>query len=114
VACGQLLHAVTIAVELARRQWEQGHQRFDAESRADPRRQQLLLDALEAVTGELRKRIGQTFTLDELASAYNRADDWVREAIAERTPFPGWPRSATTVQDAAFHLYARGASDYTP
>ncbi len=104
----------SVEVELARREWEEGHQRFDEESRRDARRQELLLAALEAVTDELRKRVGQTFTLDELTSAYGRADDWVREAIAEHAAFPGWPRSATTVQDAAFHVYARGATDYGP
>ena len=70
--------------------------------------------ALEVVTDELRKRIGQTFTLDELTSVYERADDWVRVVLAERAPFPGWPRSATTIEEAAFHRYARGATDYTP
>jgi hypothetical protein len=104
----------SVEVELARREWEEGHQRFDDEWRRDARRHELLIGALEAVTGELRKRVGQTFTLDELAAAYGGADDWVREAIAEHAAFPGWPRSVTMLQDAAFYLYARGASDYSP
>lgn len=103
----------SVEVELARRQWDEGNRRFEAEAR-DAVEQERLLRALEAVTAELRRRIGQTFTLAELARAYNRADDWVRETISEHAAFPGWPRSVTTVQDTAFHLYARGAVDYEP
>lgn len=116
MASGRLLHCLTYApmspvqVELARRQWEEGHRRFDEHARAQP----MLLEALEVVTDELRRRVGQTFTLDELAAVYDDADDWVRVALAEHTPFPGWPRAITTVEDAAFHRYARGATDYTP
>jgi len=38
----------------------------------------------------------------------------VLEALAEHEPAPGWPARATTAQDAAFYLYARGAVDYRP
>ena len=100
----------TVEVQLARRQWEEGSRRFDEDSKSDPR----LLAAFEIVTDELRKQVGQTFSLDQLARAYAQADDWARTAVAERAPFPGWPRSVTLVQDAAFHAYARGATDYVP
>lgn len=110
-----LLHDVSsIEVVLARRQWEEGRRRFEEQGRADARTQTVLLAALEAVTAELRKRVGQTFTLGELATAYANAEDWVRQAIEEHASFTGWPRSVTTVQDAAFHLYSRGATDYRP
>jgi hypothetical protein len=100
----------TVEVELARRQWEEGSRRLDEEARNYP----WLLDALEVVTDELRRRVGQTFTLGDLAGAYARADDWARVAVADRAPYPGWPRALTTVQDAAFHRYSRGATDYAP
>lgn len=101
-----------IEVELARRQWAEGHVRFDADVRGG--RPEELLGALEAVTDELRRRIGQSYTLAELARVYGGADVWVRDAVSEHAPFTGWPRYLTTVQDAAFHLYSRGASDYVP
>jgi hypothetical protein len=120
VADRRLLHAhyivaavTSVEVELARRQWEDGHGRFEEESE-NPARQEVLLLALEAVTDELRRRVGQTFTLLELAQAYAQADEWVREAVAEHARFPGWVRYLTTLQDAAFHVYARGATDYAP
>ena len=103
----------SVEVELARRQWEDGHRRFGEESE-NLARQEVLLLALEAVADELRRRVGQTFTLLELAQEYAHADEWVREAVAEHARFPGWVRHLTMLQDAAFQLYARGATDYTP
>jgi hypothetical protein len=103
----------SVEVELARRQWKDGHRRFEEESES-PARQEVLLLALEAVADELRRRVGQTFSLLDLAQEYARADEWVRAAVAEHARFPGWVRYLTTLQDAAFHVYARGATDYTP
>ena len=100
----------TVEVQLARRQWEEGNKRFDDESKSELR----LLNAFEAVTDELRKRVGQTFSLEQLADAYAEADDWARTAVADHAPFPAWPRWLTTVEDAAFHAYSRGATDYKP
>ena len=68
---------------------------------------------LDAVTMELRRRVGGTFTLRELAAEYARADAWTRSALAERAA-PGWPRTLSLVEGAAFHLYSRGAADYAP
>jgi hypothetical protein len=34
--------------------------------------------------------------------------------VSERAATPGWPRTLAIVQDTAFHLYQRGAVDYTP
>jgi len=104
---------MSVEVELARRQWADGRARFDAELRSTAR-PETLSRALEAVTGELRRRVGQTFTFAELAREYARADDWVRSTVSEHASFSGWPRYLTTVQDAAFHHYSRGATDYRP
>ena len=102
-----------IAVETVRQEWEKGYRRFE-ESIRDPALRPQLLGQLEVVNDELRKRVGQTFTLAELVSAYAHADEWVREAVEERAERPGWPRTVALVQDAAFHRYQRGAVDYVP
>ena len=102
-----------IATETVRREWEEGNRRLE-ELLRDPVARPRLLAQLEVVTDELRKRVGQSFTLEELAAAYARADDWARAAVGERAATPGWPRTLATVQDAAFHMYQRGAVDYTP
>lgn len=99
-----------VAVKLARSEWAEGSRRFDDAVSLDRR----LLDASEAVSDELRRRVGQTFTLEELAGAYETAEHWAYAAVADHAAFPGWPRWLTDVLDAAFHLYSRGATDYAP
>jgi hypothetical protein len=102
-----------VDVELARQQWADGNRRVES-ARADPVRHARLLGEIELVMRELRRRVGQTFTLGELADAYSGADWWARRAIEDADPDERAALEAGTVADAAFHLYARGASDYTP
>src|SRR2546422_11519055 len=100
-------------LEVVRREWEDGYRRFEAASR-DPVAAARLRTQLEVVTDELRRRIGQTFTLDELAAVYERSDAWARDVVSEHAAAPGWPRTLALVADTAFHLYQRGAVDYEP
>jgi hypothetical protein len=99
------------ATTLIRHEWEDGARRLEGE-RGDRRRYERLLAQLEVVTDELRKRVGQTYTLAELAAAYREAERWARETVEERAPAPGWPRDLALVLAAAFHAYQRGAVDY--
>jgi alcohol dehydrogenase class IV len=103
---------VSSALEAARQQWAEANRRLEAHA-SDPELYRRLLTQLEAATEELRKRVGETFTLDELAGVYGGSDDWMRDAVDERVP-AGSPRQLALVQDAAFHLYSRGATDYAP
>ncbi|MHB8644002.1 MAG: hypothetical protein ACYDA3_14075 [Gaiellaceae bacterium] len=100
-----------MSVDTDRVDWERAYRTLE---RADPRRQRNLYAAVEAVTQALRRRVGQTFTLAELAAAYGSVDRWGREAVEERAPHEGWARDLTLIEDAAFHLYSRGAIDYGP
>jgi hypothetical protein len=100
-------------VEVARQEWEEGSRRIEA-AREDARRYGQLLELLELVLDELRKRVGQTYTLAELVAAYAESERWAREALAERAPTPGWTRDFTIVLAAAFDAYQRGAIDYEP
>jgi hypothetical protein len=102
-----------IALEQTRREWEQGHRRFQQEVRETPKGETLLAE-VDAVTAELRRRVGQTFTLGELAEAYMASEAWTREAVAEAEAASGWPRRLAMVTEAAFYLYSRGATDYEP
>jgi hypothetical protein len=102
---------VSTSVESARREWEESHRRLDDE--ANNRRGELL-EQVEAITDELRRRVGATFTLAELAAHYAGAERWSREAVAATKPPPGWPRTLALVEGAAFHHFSRGAVDYTP
>jgi hypothetical protein len=104
---------VSVVIDVARREWEDGYRRFQVASR-DPLVADRLAAQLDVVTGELRRRIGQTFTLEELVAIYDRAEAWVRDVVSEHAATPGWPRTLALVEDAAFHLYQRGAVDYKP
>jgi hypothetical protein len=104
---------MTTSVEAARQQWAEGNRRLESHA-SDPDAYRRLLYQLEIATEELRKRVGETFTLADLAHAYEASDEWMREAMEERAAAPDWARQVSVVQDAAFHLYARGATDYVP
>ena len=104
---------MTVDVITARHDWEQGYRRLLAEAR-DPVSAERLHAQVNAITAELRRRVGATFTLRQLTEAYADSDRWAREAVAEHAPAEGWARTLSLVGDAAFHLYARGAVDYTP
>ena len=102
-----------MSVASARREWEEGSRRFADEAR-DPARADILHEQLDAVTVELRRRVGGTFTLAELADASTSSERWLLHAVEERAPSKGWARTASLAADAAFHAYSRGAQDYEP
>jgi hypothetical protein len=99
------------SVEVARRQWADS---YESLARAPAGIDQRVHEQIEIVTAALRRRIGGTFTLKELAAVYEGSERWTIAAISERDHRPGWVRTATPAADAAFHLYARGARDYKP
>jgi len=101
-----------VDIELARYQWQEGRRALERARRDRPRYGQLTRE-VEIVTAALTRRIGQVFTLGELATVYETADRWVFEAIHEAFPERA-PSAASTVADAAFDASSRRASDYTP
>lgn len=60
--------------------------------------------------GELRRRLGSSFSLKELTDLYAGSPDWASE-VARRA---GAGTEAAGVVDAAFGRYAREAVDYRP
>jgi hypothetical protein len=102
------------SVELARQHWAEGYRRLVRAKEPEPRLHARLLGQVDVVTEQLRRRIGKSFTLAELAAAYIHADRWAHDAVEERAGGAGGMSSASTATDAAFHLYARGARDYRP
>ena len=104
---------ITTSVESARRDWEEGYRRFFEEVR-NPAASERLHRQVDVVSDELRRRVGGRFSLAELAAAYERSEAWARVAVSEHAPSRGWERDLAVVSDAAFHLYSRGAVDFTP
>jgi hypothetical protein len=86
-------------------QWREGERRVAASP--EPARTDLER-VVAAVVDELRKRLGSSFVLDELADMYGEGTDWATE-LADRR---GAGTDAAIVVDAAFARYAREASNY--
>jgi hypothetical protein len=103
---------VSADLESARLEWEHAYRDL-ARAADDPALEHRVRRQLEAISAELRRRVGGTYTLRELADEYVAADGWAREVLAEQGS-PEWPRTLALVEGAAFHLYARGAVDYAP
>jgi hypothetical protein len=100
-------------LELARQHWLDGNRRIE-ETRNDRPRYAQLQRQVDVVVAALRKRVGQVFTLGELADAYDGADEWARSLLDDADPDAPPATEPGTVADAAFHAYARGAADYRP
>ena len=90
--------------------WREGQRRL---AQADPSDRPALERVTEEIVHELRRRVGGSFTTEDLARFYGDAGtDWCFE-IATRVA-PGNPEAwdLTTVAGAAFARYVREASDY--
>ena len=102
---GATLPPVAYPVENALFQWEDGARRV---REAPEPEQQDLEEAVDRVVEELRKRLGSTFTLEELGDLYGADVDWASQ-VAQSA------RAGTDSQhvvDAAFSRYAREATNY--
>jgi hypothetical protein len=93
------------ALENALYQWRDGDRRLAATS--EPARADLDR-AADVVVEALRKRLGSTFLLEELADLYDADTDWA--TTLARGHAAG--TDAAAVVDAAFARYAREASDF--
>ena len=86
-------------------QWEEGERRVrEAQGSEQPG----LERAVEGVLGELRRRLGGSFTVAELAELYGQGTDWATQ-LAERLAAGS---DSAHVVDAAFARYASQGADY--
>ena len=97
--------------ESAKQEWEQAYR--SVADVTDPALEERLAFQVEAITTELRRRVGGIFTIGELVDEYVRADVWTRAVLSEQG-MREWPRTLALAEGAAFHLFARGAVDYDP
>src|SRR4051795_3946958 len=93
------------AVENALYQWREGERRI---ANTPEPAQADLQAAAESVVEALRRRLGWSFVVNELASLYGEDTDWALE-IARRNRAG---TDAASVVDAAFALYVREAKDF--
>jgi uncharacterized phage protein gp47/JayE len=90
-------------------QWEEGARELAAID--DPRRRRLADRVVSAIRVELRRRIGPTFSSDQLAALYGEGTDWAQQIAIDVAP--GAADDAQLLADAAFWIYLRGAGDYS-
>jgi hypothetical protein len=98
-----------MAFETAMEQWQAGVRRLE-DAPFDER--PVLEQVTREVQNELRRRLGSTFTTEELAALYDDGTSWVADvavAVAPDAPF-AW--DVRIVGDAAFARYLREATDY--
>jgi hypothetical protein len=80
-------------------QWEDGSRRLLAEDSRERARHERRLGL---VIDELRRRLGSTFTVEELAEFYGQGTSWADELVG----VDSW------IVDAAFGRYVREAKNY--
>ena len=90
--------------------WREGERRL---ARAEPDDWPALARVTDAIVVELRRRLGGTFTAQELADLYaDQGTDWCFDIATRVAPDNPAAWDMTTVANAAFARYLREASDY--
>ena len=92
-------------VENALFHWEEGERRLSEAGGLDRFR---LDRAVDAVLDELRRRLGSSFTAEELADLYGTDQDWAVELAAGA----GAGAHARSAVDAAFNRYLRESVNF--
>jgi hypothetical protein len=100
---------VVTSFEVAFEQWREGDRRMAG---APPEHWPALEAVVSEIEAELRRRLGGTFTTDELTDLYERGTDWCMDLAARVAPDAPWAWDARTVADAAFLRYLRDARDF--
>jgi hypothetical protein len=97
-------------LESALFQWHEGWRGLE-ELAGDPAASREANRFVDAVRDELRRRVGSTFTMAELADHYGQGTDWCLRLAAEVAPRIAI--RAQSLADAAFWLHLRVAADFS-
>jgi hypothetical protein len=98
------------ATEVALIEWREGQRRL-AELDLPATRRMVIERVVDEIRAELRRRVGSTYDMDELAAEYDGAESWCLD-VAQRTTGHTWAYDLAVVQDAAFAQFARDATDF--
>jgi hypothetical protein len=97
----------------ARADWAAGERRLAA-ARRDPARAATVDRLVDELRRELVRRIGRTYTLAELVTAYEAAGPWARDLAQRLAPGQPWAQDLSLIADPVFAAAARGARDWKP
>jgi hypothetical protein len=98
-------------IENALFEWEEGYRRLQ-QLGDRPQLYARISGAIDAVRDELRRRLGPTFHVADLADLYGRGTGWCLEIAARTDPEESMDWDPQVIADAAFHLHLRGARDW--
>jgi hypothetical protein len=104
------LHCLAVPYPLANAlyQWEEGARELRAIDNL--RRRRIADRVVEAIRVELRRRIGPTFSAEELADLYGEGTDWAQQIALDVAPAAS--DEAQTLADAALWAYLRNAGNF--
>jgi hypothetical protein len=98
-----------VPFETALEQWQAGMRRLEDV----PAEQRPVLERVtRRVQDELRRRLGSTFTTEELAELYDGGTGWVSDIAIATAPEDPYAWDVRVVGDAAFGRYVRDAADF--
>ena len=98
-----------MAYDVAIQQWRAGEDRLASA----PAEQRVALERVTRVIHEeLRRRLGSTFTVDELAELYDQGTSWCLDLAYATAPGAPFAWDGRVVADAAFGRYVREAADF--
>ncbi len=95
--------------EVAFQQWQSADRRRQAMQGAETIAVERVCDVLLA---ELRRRLGSTFTTDELVTLYDAGTSWCLDLAVVTAPGAPWAWDERLVADATFYRYVREAQDF--
>lgn len=89
-------------------EWDEGLRRL---KEIAPGRRWPFDAVIDAIHGELRRRLGSQFTVAELASEYATAADWFLQVALDVAPSHPATHDGAITLDAAFGQFKRRAQD---
>lgn len=96
--------------ETAQQQWREGERRAAG---AGPEERHDVERVIDRIVARLRRRLGGSFTVDELVALYEReGTGWTLDIAVQIAPDEPRAWDGRTVGDAAFNRYLREAVDY--
>jgi hypothetical protein len=93
-------------------QWRDGLRRLEEALVEQPAQGRILDRVSGAIYEELRRRLGSTFTTDELVELYEGGTAWAQQLAMSTAPEDPQAWEPRIVVDAAFGRYVREAADY--
>ena len=101
---------LTAETQVALIEWAEGARRV-RDLQVTAARRGVIDSVVAEIVAEIRRRIGASFTLNELVQLYQDSGAWCLEVAMRTTDLP-WAYDLSLVQAAAFDRYSRGAVDY--